>query len=305
MDLEGLRGLDITIETGTADTAGVRPGGAVDTVSLPQDYRSFARSVEENGSYLVTEYGVDSVRRFVYKTHPADRDECHIAEGTPFTAQYDVADTLCDSYYLYPADQLPLVWTVRFDSNGGSEVPDQRIPDGDRAIRPGDPVRSGDRFGAWYLNPELTEKYDFGRQIHQDLVLYASWTREEPVTPPYDPGPAPGPDGTPDRGVEPEVPDVPGEEEVEIPEPEVPAGDLPELPERLPEPDIPAEPPVLLPEDPGEWIIIDEEIPLGNLPQTGTGQGSPVLFRAMAALTLIASMIAAAAAWYPGKRDRK
>lgn len=91
---------------------------------------------------------------------------------------------------------------------------------------------------------------------------------EPPYVPPYVPpvtpvDPTPTPVETP--VVTPEVP----VEEIDIPEEDTPLADRPEQP---PEPTLPDEPT-------GEIIIVDETVPMGGLPQTGTVDAGAVALR--------------------------
>ena len=89
---------------------------------------------------------------------------------------------------------------------------------------------------------------------------------------------------TADSGTTPGNPNPPATEpegpDVTIDEGDVPLGDLPELP-------------AAEPENPGETVIVEEEVPLGNLPQTGTvaDQADPAVTLGLAALA--ASMVLA------------
>ena len=50
----------------------------------------------------------------------------------------------------------PTLYTVTFDSNGGSAVPDQGVYEGEKVTKPGDPTRGGYSFVAWYKEEGLT-----------------------------------------------------------------------------------------------------------------------------------------------------
>ena len=68
--------------------------------------------------------------------------------------------------------------TVTFETNGGTPVPAaQTVADGEKAVKPADPTRSGVSFGGWYKDSELTEPFDFNTPITADITLYASWNQ--------------------------------------------------------------------------------------------------------------------------------
>lgn len=69
--------------------------------------------------------------------------------------------------------------TVTFNSNGGSDVPEQ-IRANAAATKPADPTRSGYDFGGWYTDAAFTTEYKFteSEKVTQDMPLYAKWTKE-------------------------------------------------------------------------------------------------------------------------------
>ena len=68
------------------------------------------------------------------------------------------------------------LYTVTFDSNGGSAVPDQGVYEGEKVTKPGDPTRGGYSFVAWYKEEGLTTKWEFETDtVTGDMTLYAKW----------------------------------------------------------------------------------------------------------------------------------
>ena len=66
--------------------------------------------------------------------------------------------------------------TVRFVSNGGSEVGDATVNYGELLGRPGDPGRSGYTFAGWYTDIGLTQEWDFAKdKVTGNMTLYAKW----------------------------------------------------------------------------------------------------------------------------------
>ncbi|HEX5087963.1 MAG TPA: InlB B-repeat-containing protein, partial [Nocardioides sp.] len=64
------------------------------------------------------------------------------------------------------------VYTVSFDSDGGSAVADQAVAYGDAAVAPSDPTRTGHDFVGWFADGEA---YDFGTPVTGELSLRAHW----------------------------------------------------------------------------------------------------------------------------------
>jgi hypothetical protein len=72
----------------------------------------------------------------------------------------------------------PSTFTVTFNSNGGTAVPDQPITDGEKASQP--PVtRAGHNLEGWYSdNNTFAYRWNFeDYPVNKDLVLYAKWDR--------------------------------------------------------------------------------------------------------------------------------
>lgn len=68
---------------------------------------------------------------------------------------------------------IPL-YTVTFNSNGGSDVPGQ-IRANAAATKPADPTRSGYVFAGWYTDEACTAAYDFTQPVTDSVTLYAKW----------------------------------------------------------------------------------------------------------------------------------
>ncbi|WP_426252360.1 InlB B-repeat-containing protein [Paenibacillus pabuli] len=67
-------------------------------------------------------------------------------------------------------------YTVNFESNGGSVVPDQTVQYGELAIAPDVPTKAGHTFAGWYTEPDWSTPFDLNTtSIVQDTTLYAKW----------------------------------------------------------------------------------------------------------------------------------
>ena len=65
---------------------------------------------------------------------------------------------------------------IRFESNGGSAVPDQTAARGSRLRRPDDPVKDGYHLEGWYRDADLQNKWDFDKDtVTGNMTLYAGW----------------------------------------------------------------------------------------------------------------------------------
>jgi len=66
-------------------------------------------------------------------------------------------------------------YTVRFDSDGGTNVEDQTITENNKANKPADPTKKEYTFEGWYLDDK---KYDFDSSVTKDITLKARWKKE-------------------------------------------------------------------------------------------------------------------------------
>ncbi|MDR2711552.1 MAG: InlB B-repeat-containing protein, partial [Clostridiales bacterium] len=91
---------------------------------------------------------------------------------------YDFETPVTDSFTLY-AKWIPIpVYTVEFNSQGGSVVNSQDITDGETVEEPDDPEKSGFYFGGWYTDASCLEEflYVFDTPVFSDFTLFAKWS---------------------------------------------------------------------------------------------------------------------------------
>lgn len=85
------------------------------------------------------------------------------------------------------SDGLPLhltvvegnVYTVTFDTNGGSAVASQTVEEGAKPVRPEDPTKDGFTFIGWYTDKDFTAEFDFDEPIVADTTVYARWEKND------------------------------------------------------------------------------------------------------------------------------
>lgn len=64
---------------------------------------------------------------------------------------------------------------IKFESNGGTDVPMQTVEMGEKITKPEDPTRFGYSFAGWYTDEKLTKSFDFATEVTEYLTLYAKW----------------------------------------------------------------------------------------------------------------------------------
>ncbi len=68
------------------------------------------------------------------------------------------------------------MYTVDFESNGGSEVESQKVEEGGKVEVPADPTKENYIFGGWYKEETLENIYSFETEtVTSDITLYAGW----------------------------------------------------------------------------------------------------------------------------------
>ena len=77
---------------------------------------------------------------------------------------------------------LDYVYTVSFESNGGTEIDSQTVVLGETVEKPDDPVHTEnpetEKFAGWYTDKELTKEYVFSTKVENSFTLYAKWRHE-------------------------------------------------------------------------------------------------------------------------------
>lgn len=86
-------------------------------------------------------------------------------------------ETNCNDLLIYVSDEC----TVRFDTDGGSEMEDVTVTYGELLEQPADPVKEGMHLRGWFKDYDLTEPWDFTTEpVSRNMVLYAGWDEGEP-----------------------------------------------------------------------------------------------------------------------------
>lgn len=90
---------------------------------------------------------------------------------------YSVADTfsMMDSDVTLYAQWQPLYVNISFESNGGTEIDNQKVNYNSPAVNPDIPEKAGYTFSGWYQDSQLLQAFDFNTSLTQNINLYAKW----------------------------------------------------------------------------------------------------------------------------------
>lgn len=78
---------------------------------------------------------------------------------------------------VYQPTTLATYYTVTFDTDGGTAIPDQSVRSGNKATKPADPTKSTMTFGGWYKEDTFTTAFNFNTDvITADTTIYAKFT---------------------------------------------------------------------------------------------------------------------------------
>jgi uncharacterized repeat protein (TIGR02543 family) len=69
----------------------------------------------------------------------------------------------------------PEIYTVTFNSEGGSAVSSQKVEEGNRATEPTDPTYEGYDFLGWFTSATEGTEWDFSKAVNSSMTLYAQW----------------------------------------------------------------------------------------------------------------------------------
>ena len=78
------------------------------------------------------------------------------------------------------AIETPVVYTITFNSNGGTSVAPKDINAGEKLTEPTPaPTKEGFTFDGWYEDSTFSKKFDFNTPITNSMTLYAKWTENK------------------------------------------------------------------------------------------------------------------------------
>ncbi|MCM3174874.1 InlB B-repeat-containing protein [Paenibacillus sp. MER 99-2] len=139
----------------------------------------YVASFESNGGTLVSEQLLDY-------GDPVQEPQQPSRLGYTFTGWYidagleqrfDFATSSIQDHVQLYAGWERILYTVSFDTTGGSDITDMRVGHGDQLTLINEPTSDteGQVFAGWFADSQLTVKFDFSQPIQSDVTLYAKW----------------------------------------------------------------------------------------------------------------------------------
>ncbi|MBR4231789.1 MAG: InlB B-repeat-containing protein, partial [Oscillospiraceae bacterium] len=161
----------ITVSGGTvtatgASDAGIRAGGDI-TIN-----KSTVKADTTGGAYAIVSTGGNiSITGALIITEPEDGEIGTVGSVTCVT---DGTSAVQHAVIMPSEDTC----TVKFDTDGGTEIADQTVAKGGHIEVPDDPVKDGYAFRGWFLDGEA---YDLSIPVTGDITLKAKWVSAYPL----------------------------------------------------------------------------------------------------------------------------
>ena len=67
------------------------------------------------------------------------------------------------------------IYTIQFNSTGGSAVASQVVSENKKATEPEEPTKLNYLHAGWYTDNTLSTSWDFDSLITEEIILYAKW----------------------------------------------------------------------------------------------------------------------------------
>ena len=135
-------------------------------------------SFNTDGGSAITD---EEVRVGTKATKPADPTKSgYVFDGwykeNTFTTVFDFDAAITADTTVYA--KFTQVFTVSFDTDGGTAIASQSVKNGETATKPADPTKTGYTFDDWYEEDTFTNVFDFTDPITADTTVYAKFTQD-------------------------------------------------------------------------------------------------------------------------------
>lgn len=94
----------------------------------------------------------------------------------PITVNVAVSAYSADGGSSSSSSSSATVYTVKFNTNGGSDIENQTVKKNAKVSEPTAPTKDGYKFGGWFTDKNLKNKYNFASKVTESFTLYAAWS---------------------------------------------------------------------------------------------------------------------------------
>ena len=88
---------------------------------------------------------------------------------------FNYLDVTCSDGTLDGTNKIKTMYTIHFETFGGTEISDVQVERKHQLERPNDPVKDKYLFKGWYRNEECTRSYNFDEEVTSGFTLYAKY----------------------------------------------------------------------------------------------------------------------------------
>jgi len=126
---------------------------------------------------------LDGIVTWVDDTKTITEDTTEAMKFTPVDTNYREVelDVAVDCYTTSGGGASARMYTVKFNSNGGSSIDGQNVSYGAKLKAPADPEKENATFLGWYTDSNLTVKYNFDTPVTSTFILYAKWEEDDGI----------------------------------------------------------------------------------------------------------------------------
>jgi len=103
-------------------------------------------------------------------------------DNNTFADRWDFSNTRVTRDITLYAQWATVIYTVTFETNGGSAIDSLIVAEGGTMAEPTAPTKAGYTFDGWFTDSDLTTPAVFPLTITADITLYANWTVNYTVT---------------------------------------------------------------------------------------------------------------------------
>lgn len=99
-------------------------------------------------------------------------------EDLNLTNKYDFETLINKTTHIYAKwNPVPVKYTVKFDTQGGTEIVDAVVLENTSLDQPSDPNKVGYKFIGWFTNLNDDLAYNFETLVNNNLTLFAKWEK--------------------------------------------------------------------------------------------------------------------------------